>query len=65
MGEEGFAIVPILTLSKYLESAYVTKNGDGSVRHYHIHISPPPDVVLKGYGNAEDIDATEMFQAFE
>ncbi|MFH1300940.1 MAG: hypothetical protein ABIK07_07735 [Planctomycetota bacterium] len=64
MGDEGFVVVPLKTIDEYLETTYISKNPDGTIRHYHIHISPPPDVLLKGYGNAEDIDVTEYFSSF-
>jgi hypothetical protein len=62
MGEEGFLVLPFSTVESYIQSASVTSNPDGSVRHYHVHISPPPDVVLKGYGKAPDIDVSANFQ---
>lgn len=64
MGEDGFIDVPLATIDTYLAGAYVTKNMDATIRHYHIHISPPPDVVLKGYGNADDIDVSDVFSAW-
>jgi hypothetical protein len=64
MGTDGFAEVPIEIIDLFIPTAYATKNMDGSVRHYHVHISPPPDVVLKGYGNFEDIDIGPDFSAW-
>jgi hypothetical protein len=64
MGQDGFVDVPISTVDKYVANAYSTKNADGTVRHYHVHISPPPDVALKGYGNAGDIDVKNLFSAW-
>lgn len=64
MGLDGFVKVPISKVESYLASAYTTKNGDDTIRHYHIHISPAPDVVLKGYSNAEDIDITPEFHSW-
>jgi hypothetical protein len=61
MGQDGFVVVPLPIIDRYLTTAYVTKNADGTVRHYHVHISPPPDVVLKGYGNADDLDLSGYF----
>lgn len=65
MGDEGFVMLPLSTLSKYTETAYTTENQDGTIRHYHVHITRPPDVVLKGYGNAPDMDIKEYFQTFD
>ena len=64
MGQDGFVDVPLTTIDTYLAGAYVTKNADGTVRHYHVHISPPPDVVLKGYGNVDDLDVSGVFSAW-
>jgi len=64
MGIDGFGKGPILKVEAYLESAYTTKNADGSVRHYHIHIAPPPDIVLKGYSNTDDIDLSSEFHSW-
>lgn len=62
MGDEGFVVLPIGTVDKYLQTAHMTRNGDGSVRHFHLHLSAPPDVYLKGYGNAPDTDVSSSFQ---
>lgn len=64
MGQDGFVDVPLTIVDKYVNNAYVTNNTDGTVRHYHVHISPPPDVVLKSYGNADDIDASDFFSVW-
>jgi hypothetical protein len=64
MGQDGLVDLPINTVDEYIKTAYVTNNSDGSVRHYHVHISPPPDSVLKGYGNASDIDVSAEFSAW-
>ncbi len=65
MESAGFVVAPIETVEQYLATTYTTNNADGSVRHYHLHLSPPPEVVLKGYGNADDIDVTSQFHSFE
>ncbi len=63
MADEGFVTVPIALLKDYLRTAHVTRYADESIKHYHIHISPPPDVVLKGYASAPDIDVSDTFSA--
>lgn len=63
MGDDGFVILPLEMVDTHINTAYVTNNPDGSVRHYHVHISPPPDVVLKGYANAPDVDISKLYQA--
>jgi hypothetical protein len=62
MGDQGFVTLPLSTVDAYLATAHSTNNPDGSVRHYHLHISAPPDVSLKGYGNASDVDVSANFQ---
>jgi hypothetical protein len=62
LGNDGFLTVPLSVIDSYIATAYVTKNPDDSIRHYHVHIAPPPDVALKGYGNASDVDMVKYFQ---
>ncbi|MFT3743780.1 MAG: hypothetical protein QM785_05740 [Pyrinomonadaceae bacterium] len=64
LGEEGFVVVPTYKVDAYLESAYQTKNPDGSIRHYHMYISPAPDVFLKAFTNGDDIDVRENFTSW-
>lgn len=64
MGDDGFVEVPFTVIDEYLTTAYETKNPDGTVRHYHVHISPPPEVVIKGYSNSDDIDLAADFSAW-
>ncbi|MBN8626818.1 MAG: hypothetical protein J0M17_15155 [Planctomycetes bacterium] len=65
MGDEGFVVLPVELVDEYLRTAYVTNNPDGTTRHFHVHISPPPDVKLLGYANADDLDVSTDFAAFE
>jgi hypothetical protein len=62
MGDEGFVTLPLPTVDEYTKTAYVTKEADNSVRHYHVYISPPPDVTLKGHANAPDVNVASAFQ---
>jgi hypothetical protein len=64
LGETGFAKVPIGVVEEYLSTTYTTRNTDGTIRHYHVHISPPPDVVLKGYDNSPDKGLGSYFRPF-
>ncbi|QDT17938.1 hypothetical protein [Alienimonas californiensis] len=64
MGDDGFVDVPLAVVDRYIETAYVTNNADGAVRHHHVHISPPPGVTLKGYGNAADVDVSDAFSTW-
>lgn len=65
MGKEGFVAVPVSLVDTYLKTAYVTTNSDGTIRHYHVHISPPPDVEFKGYNNAPDLNVSDKFQTLQ
>ena len=64
LGDTGFIVLPLAVLERYLQTALVTRNNDGNVRHYHLQFSPPPSCVLAGFGNAPDIDCGERFEAF-
>lgn len=44
--EKGFVKLPIEILEKYLRVAKVTKNTDGTVKHYHIIIKDAPEPLL-------------------
>lgn len=61
MGDVGLVIVPIETLDRFLETTYVTNNPDGSLRHHHVFVTPPPNVRLKGPLAENDIDIKEYF----
>ena len=61
-GDEGFLVLPVPMVETYIKSAYVTSNPDKSVRHYHLYITPPPEIALKGYANSADTDVTAFFQ---
>jgi len=65
LGDDGFVIVPTNKVDEYLESAYQTKNPDGSIRHFHMYISPAPDVCLKAFTNGEDINVTDSFESWD
>jgi hypothetical protein len=56
--------LPLSTVDNYILSAHTSNNPDGSIRHYHANLSAPPEVALKGYGNASDVDVSANFQAF-
>jgi hypothetical protein len=64
MGVDGFVVLPLADVDKYLQTAYDTKNPDGTVRHFHVQITAPPDVVLRGFDKGPDQDVSAHFQAF-
>lgn len=43
LGDEGVVKVPTATLRGFIQHTGVSRNEDGSVRHYHVQISSPPD----------------------
>lgn len=65
LGEVGFVVLPLDVVDRFVATAYVTRNPDATVRHYHVHITPPPEVCLKGYDNAPDVDVTRYFQSLD
>ena len=66
MAEDGFIVLPIAIIEKYLETAYRSEYPDGSIRHYHIIINPPPEMVLRGgYEGASEINVAEFYRSFE
>jgi hypothetical protein len=65
MGDVGFVVLPLSLVDQFISTAYVTRNPDKSIRHYHVHIAPPPEVHLKGYSNAPDVDISSYFQALD
>lgn len=65
MGGEGFVPLSVSTVDEFLKTAYATNNPDGTIRHYHMHLSQPPEVLLKGYSNAPDLDVSDSFQTLD
>lgn len=65
MASDGFVVVPIATVDAYLSNTLVTKNADGSVRHFHVYISPPPNVAMTGLGGGADLDVGRLYQVLK
>jgi hypothetical protein len=65
MGDDGYVELPMAIVHKYVATAHRSESADGNVRHFHVHLSPPPDVVMKGYGNAPDMDVSQYFSTLE
>jgi hypothetical protein len=61
---EGFVVLPLSILDDYFKTTWTSENPDGTVRHYHVQIAPPPKVVLIGARDCPDMDVTKYFQAF-
>ncbi len=65
MGEWGFVVVPIETVLKFCKNTSISKNPDGSLRHYHVLISPEPEPQMYWSNEAPKFNVTEYAQAFE
>jgi hypothetical protein len=65
MGDHGFAAVPVGKVREYLKTAGVTKNPDGSIRHYHVLISHGPKPEMYTSSEVPSIPLGEYFQAAE
>lgn len=65
MGDFGFAKVPISTVLEYLKITNVSKNQDGSIRHYHVIISHGPEPELYWSSERPKFSLSEYFQPFE
>lgn len=64
MGDEGFAKVPLEIVEKYTKTTQVTKNDDGTVRHFHCLISPGPEPELYWSQDVPRFDLTEYYSIF-
>jgi hypothetical protein len=65
MGDHGFATVPIHKVQEYLQTAGVTKNTDGSIRHYHVLIANEPDPAMYTSLDTPRVRLGEYFRTFE
>jgi hypothetical protein len=64
MGNEGFARVPASIVAEFLNGTGVTRNEDGSARHYHCLISPGPTPELYWSNEAPRFSLADYYQAF-
>jgi len=65
MGDFGFCKVPIDIVLEYLKTTGVTKNQDGSVKHYHIIVSHGTEPILFYSSERPKFKLTDYFQPFE
>lgn len=65
MGDYGFATVPIAKVQEYLQTAGVTKNADGSIRHYHVLISNEQNPAMYTSSDTPRVPLGEFFRAFD
>lgn len=64
MGDEGFAKVPVSIVAEFLKGAGVSRNQDGSVRHYHCLISQGPKPELYWSNEVPRFSLAEYYQPF-
>jgi len=64
LGKDGFVKIPLAMLEECLSEAQATRNPDGSIKHYHVYISKPPNVVLKGDGYSIERNVWLHYQSF-
>lgn len=64
MGTAGFVSVPMETVEKFCENTNSTKYPDGTVRHYHIVISPEPEPVMYWSNEVPKYDLKEYWMPF-
>ncbi len=64
MGDEGLVKVPFVIVEKFIKNTKTSQNPDGSIRHYHLVISPGPNPKLYYSASIPSFDLTEYYQAF-
>lgn len=65
LGTWGFVTVPIETVREYCRSTKVSKNPDGSIRHYHVLISPEPEPVMYWSNDSPRFALADFAQSFD
>ncbi len=65
LGSAGFVAIPVSVLREYLKTARVTRNPDGSVRHYHLLVSREPEPELFWSAETPRYDLSECFSPFD
>jgi len=65
MGDFGFAKVPMSVVHEFLQHTRVSRNPDGSVRHYHCLISHGPEPELFWSNDQPKQPLTDYFQLFD
>ena len=64
LGTEGIVKVPIDVVKKYLNTAGVSKNPDGSVKHWHVLISSGKEHIMFTNSNTPEYDLDSYFYSF-
>jgi hypothetical protein len=64
LGETGVLKVPIDLVKRFIAVTRTSQNEDGSVRHYHVYISPPPQSELYYSQDVQKFPVQEYFIPF-
>src|SRR5262249_8686264 len=65
MGDFGYATVPIGKVQEYLRTAGMTKNPDGTIRHYHLLITDDPELAMYTASDVPRVPIGNDFAALE
>lgn len=65
MGIWGFVVVPIDVVKQFCQSTKVSRNSDGSIRHYHVLISQEPEPELFFSSDVPRIDLSAGAHQFQ
>jgi hypothetical protein len=65
LGQWGFATVPLGTVEEFCTCAKASLNADGSVRHYHVLISPEPEPEMYWSNDVPRYDLSDFSQPFK
>jgi hypothetical protein len=64
MGEEGFVKIPMQLIQEFLDITKVSRNEDGSIRHFHCLISPGPNPELYWSNDTQRFALSELYTSF-
>ena len=64
LGDSGFVVVPLDTINEYLKTTKVSKNPDGSIRHYHVLISNDLEPELYWSSDTPRFQLADVFETF-
>ena len=64
MGDDGCAVAPLDTVKEFVQNTKTSCNPDGSVRHFHVLISPVPDPELYWSNKVPRFNLAEHYRSF-
>jgi hypothetical protein len=62
---DGLVTVPVAVVKDYIEEAGISPKSDGSIRHYHVLISPEPRIEFFHHGKAVRVPLREYYSRLE